>query len=219
MDQVLREELAAGIDSLVILGAGYDTRPYRMRDELADVLIFEVDHPATSRDKRRRLAKALGATAPTNVTFVEADLTEHHLLDSLAQHGHYPSMRTLFLLSGVSMYLTGAAMGALFDQISFQADGRTSLLFDYLHEEALVHPDGHFGKEWLARAAAAGEEPKWGIPAGEAKAVLRGHGLALVADLGADELTARYLKRADGSTAARPFDFGAVAHALGSRSR
>ncbi|HEU5106206.1 MAG TPA: SAM-dependent methyltransferase [Solirubrobacterales bacterium] len=218
MDQVLRKELAAGLDSVVILGAGYDTRAYRMRNEVADVLVFEVDHPATSRDKRRRLASATGSTWPTNITFIEADLTEPDLPEQLARHGHDPSMRTLFLLSGVSMYLPAGAMASLLDQVSTQADARTSLLFDYLHAEALVEPDRYFGKEWLVRAAKVGEKPQWGIPAGEAGALLRSHGLNLDADLGANELRARYLQRVDGSSAARPFDFGAVAQAFGSQS-
>ena len=213
MDQVLRNELAAGIDSVVILGAGYDTRPYRMRKELADVLVFEVDHPATSRDKRRRLAKAAGSGPATNITFIEADLTEPELLELLGQSGHDPSMRTLFLLSGVSMYLSPDAMGRLFDQVAAQADARSSLLFDYLHAEALVEPDRYFGKEWLARAAKVGEKPQWGIPAGEVGSLLRSHGLGLISNLGADELTARYLQRVDGTTVARPFAFGAVAQA------
>ena len=215
MDQVLRKELAAGIDSLVILGAGYDTRPYRMRSELAEVLVFEVDHPATSRDKRRRLAIAMDAAPPSNITFIEADLAEQDLLDRLDQHGHDQSMKTLFLLSGVSMYLSSEAMAALFDQVSNQADGLSSLLFDYLLAEALVEPDRYFGKEWLARAARAGEAPKWGIPTGEADVLLQSHGLGLVSNLDADELAARYLQRADGSIVARPFAFGAVAQARG----
>src|SRR4051812_12756133 len=32
MDGVLRQEVSAGIEALVILGAGYDTRAYRMQD-------------------------------------------------------------------------------------------------------------------------------------------------------------------------------------------
>ena len=54
-------EVAAGLDRIVIVGAGYDTRAYRMRDVLAGVQVVEVDLPTTSRDKRARPVKALGS--------------------------------------------------------------------------------------------------------------------------------------------------------------
>jgi methyltransferase (TIGR00027 family) len=125
MDLVLRQEVSEGIDSLVILGAGYDTRAYRMAEELVDVSVFEVDHPATLRDKRGRLAAALGAT-PDSVGFVEVDFTQEDLLDRLVDHGHERSSRTLFLLSGVSMYLSDDAMSRLLDQVTAHMAGPRS---------------------------------------------------------------------------------------------
>ena len=46
MDAVVHAEVAAGIGQLVLLGAGYDSRAYRM-PELEGVRTFEVDHPIT----------------------------------------------------------------------------------------------------------------------------------------------------------------------------
>lgn len=72
----------------------------------------------------------------------------------------------------------------------------------------------NYGKEWVPYATKVGEEPRWGIPAGETGAMLATRGLNLASDIGADELMVRYLRRADGSTLVRPFEFGAVAHAF-----
>ncbi len=44
-------------EQLVVLGAGLDGRPWRM-PELAAVAVFEVDHPASQRDKLDRLGDA-----------------------------------------------------------------------------------------------------------------------------------------------------------------
>jgi methyltransferase (TIGR00027 family) len=55
MDDVLREAAWDGVDQVVILGAGFDTRPYRMA-ELEGVPVFEVDHPAVQEAKRQALA-------------------------------------------------------------------------------------------------------------------------------------------------------------------
>jgi methyltransferase (TIGR00027 family) len=212
MDSIVRQETSRGIDSVVIPGAGYDTRAYRMK-ELSDVRIFEVDHPATSRDKRRRLEKTLGST-PENVTFVEVDFTHQDLLEQLADHGHELSARTLFLLSGVSMYLPEEAMLRLFDQVAAHSSERTSLLFDYFDANVLVEPDRYYGKEGMLNATKVGEEPIWGIPTGDAEALLAAHGLDLASDVNTEELTARYLQRADGSIVARPLQFCAIAHAF-----
>jgi methyltransferase (TIGR00027 family) len=103
MDAIVRGEVAAGLDRIVILRAGYDTRAYRMREALVGVQVVEVDLPATSRDKRARLVKALGSLPP-EVTYIEVDFNRQSLLESLGEHGHELSMRTLFLLSGVSMF-------------------------------------------------------------------------------------------------------------------
>lgn len=215
MDRIVRQETAVGIDSLVILGAGYDTRAYRMQRELSGVRVFEVDRPATSRDKRRRLAKVL-RSIPENVSFVELDFTRQDLLEGLAAHGHRLSTRTLFLLSGVSMYLPEEAMHKLFGQVAAHSSERTSLLFDYIDADVLTEPDRFYGKEWLPYAAKVGEAPIWGIHPRGARELLATHGLRLVSDLNADDLTARYLRRADGSIVARPFQFGAIAHAFSS---
>ena len=47
---------------LVILGAGLDTRAWRL-PELAGTAVFEVDHPASQQDKRDRIGRLPGAEA------------------------------------------------------------------------------------------------------------------------------------------------------------
>ena len=214
MDAIVRQEVAAGLDRLVILGAGYDTRAYRMSGGLSGVSVFEVDHPTTSREKRARLAKALGSV-PADVTYVEVDFTHQNLLERLADHGHELSARTLFLLSGVAMFLPDTAVSELFDQVAAHSSPRTSLLFDYVFEDVLTVPERyHGGREWLPYASGVNEELRSGIPAGDTEAVLAGHGLRLDSHLDTEELAARYLRRADGTSVASPFGFCAIAHAF-----
>src|SRR5262245_3385222 len=47
IDDEVKLELKSGARQVIILGAGYDTRPYRLM-EMAKVLVYEVDHPSTS---------------------------------------------------------------------------------------------------------------------------------------------------------------------------
>ena len=46
-DEILLSEIRAGIEQVVLLGAGYDSRAFRYREELGDIGIFEIDHPGT----------------------------------------------------------------------------------------------------------------------------------------------------------------------------
>src|ERR1700722_11601033 len=55
-----------GIGQVAVIGAGYDSRPWRIPSN--GVRFFELDHPATQRDKVRR------APQPSPV-YVESDLT------------------------------------------------------------------------------------------------------------------------------------------------
>lgn len=214
MDAVVQAEVSRGLDTLVILGAGYDTRAYRMRDSLKGVAVIEVDHPATSRDKRERIAKALGGLPP-DVSYLEVDFSHQDLLDRLADHGHELSDRTLFVLSGVAMYLTDAAVSRLFDQVAAHTSPRTSLLFDYINADVFINPERYYsGPEWVPFVTGVDEEPRSGFLPGEVGAVLADHGLRLDSHIDPDRLTERYLRRADGSIVAKPHGFGAIAHAF-----
>jgi len=61
---------ASGLGQYLILGAGLDSYAYRC--PASGVRVFEVDHPATQRWKRRALAAA-GIAVPDTVTFVPVD--------------------------------------------------------------------------------------------------------------------------------------------------
>jgi methyltransferase (TIGR00027 family) len=214
MDTVVRREAAAGLDRIVILGAGYDTRAYRMRESLDGVEVVEVDHPATQREKRARIAKALGSE-PAGVSFVAVDFTHQNLLERLAEHGHDLSLRTLFVLSGVSMYLPEAADFELFDQVAAHTSPRTSLLFDYVFEDAYADPEPYYGAaRGMSKVAGKGEEMRSGIPQGKVEEILAAHRLRLDSHITPDELEARYLRRSDGSTFLRPFGYFGIAHAF-----
>ena len=56
IDGWLSEAAGAGIDQMVLLGAGFDTRAWRL-PFLARTRVFEVDYPATSATKQNRLRR------------------------------------------------------------------------------------------------------------------------------------------------------------------
>jgi methyltransferase (TIGR00027 family) len=213
IDAVLQTELQKGLDQLVILGAGYDSRPYRFADALRDVRVFEVDLAATSAVKRRKIAQ-LVPSPPAHVTYVEGDLLDTDLDGLLTRHGYDIEASTLLILSGVAPYLSDAAIGRLFAFVARHTSPDTSIVFDYIFQEMLEGDDSpHGARQVKKRLNGLGEPLRFGIPAGGAASFVERFGLTLISDLHPDELARRYLRRADGTIAGRPYGFSALAHA------
>jgi methyltransferase (TIGR00027 family) len=111
-DRAVLGALAEGIPQVVVGAAGYDGRAFRYAKP--GVRWFEVDHPATQRDKLARLAR-LGIDAP-HVRFVAADFRTDPVAESLLAAGLDAAEPGLFLLEGVAVYLEPAVIEALLRQ-------------------------------------------------------------------------------------------------------
>src|SRR5579863_1487066 len=107
-EDVARKAIAEGARQVVVLGAGLDTFGCRVApvDGLA---VFEVDHPSTQAEKRRRLAAA-GVAAPAHLRFAPCDFERQALAEALAEAGFDASARAAFIWLGVTPYLTAEAV-------------------------------------------------------------------------------------------------------------
>jgi methyltransferase (TIGR00027 family) len=146
------------VAQFVILGAGFDTRAYRLPAD-ASVRVFEVDSPPTLAVKRRSLDKA-GIDA-RGVTFVPADFEKQDWLSCLTDAGFDPRERTLFLWEGVTMYLDRAAVEDTLRRIASTAPGSV-VAFDYFTTEPLTSR-ALYWRYGRAATAAAGEPLKFGV--------------------------------------------------------
>jgi methyltransferase (TIGR00027 family) len=99
IDEWLCEAVGTGVKQMVLLGAGFDSRAWRL-PALADASVFEVDHPATSAEKRSRLA-GLGADL-AHVRFVPVDFDRQMPADGLVQAGFDPLQRAVVIWDGVT---------------------------------------------------------------------------------------------------------------------
>jgi methyltransferase (TIGR00027 family) len=128
IDRAVRDAIAGGATQLVILGAGYDGRAWRM-PELAGVRVYEVDHPATQGEKRAHVPELPSTTA--DVVFVPIDF-EHDSLDTVLERaGHDRSSATCWIWEGVVMYLTRDAMRATLGDISSRSAAGSTLIVNY----------------------------------------------------------------------------------------
>jgi methyltransferase (TIGR00027 family) len=212
IDETVLGEVAAGLDELILLGAGFDSRPYRLAKELRSVRVIEVDHPASQASKRARLRRLLGHE-PQHVTFVGIDFTRDDLDTALAAAGHERSARTLFVWSGVSFYLPEQAVAEVLSLIAAH-DSPTSIVFDAFWAEAIDGSREYYGARELRNAAAARGEPlRWGIPEGRVEETLSRFGLQAERTLTSEEGRTTYMKRSDGTLCDPPYGFGILVYA------
>jgi len=128
IDAAVRDAIAGGATQLVILGAGYDGRAWRM-PELAGVRVFEVDHPATQGDKRTHLSELPPAIGL--VSFVPIDFERESFVGVLDRAGHQRASPTCWIWEGVVMYLTRDAMRATATGIAGSSAPGSTLIVNY----------------------------------------------------------------------------------------
>lgn len=113
IDRFIHELLAEGMDTVLNLGTGLDTRPYRM--ELpAELRWIEVDYSHLIDHKEKLLA---GEKPRCRLERVRLDLSDrgerHALFATVASE----SKKTLVITEGVIPYLTEAQVGELADDL------------------------------------------------------------------------------------------------------
>jgi methyltransferase (TIGR00027 family) len=146
IDAQVMGAIGRGLTQIVILGAGYDDRALRFRT--AGVRFFEVDHPDTQADKRRRLD---GLNTDTDaISLVPADFRVDDLTTALAAAGQRSDAPTLFLVEGLLVYLDEAAIVGLLGQARARSGPASGLV-----ATLAVHPDGIDSRTVLQRANAA----------------------------------------------------------------
>jgi methyltransferase (TIGR00027 family) len=212
IDALLDGTLEDGVNQLVILGAGYDSRPYRFAERLTSVGVFEVDHPATL-ERRIRCAREAWPSAST-ATRVAIDFEREDLAARLADAGYDPGRRTLFLWEGVTMFLGAAAVDRTLAQVACAAPS-SSVVFDYVVRPALERPGDYYGGAQAARYFERTGEPwRFGIDADAVGAFLSARGLRLRSHYGPGDLEDAYLRYPDGRLIGRVPTFHGVVHAV-----
>jgi methyltransferase (TIGR00027 family) len=177
------------IEAIVNLGAGFDTRPYRLL-ALSNLPVWEVDQRENVEAKAKRLRKALG-TVPANVKIVRADFDRDDLGSILTAQGYSAAKRTFFVWEAVSQYLTEKGVRATFDWLAKAAPG-SRLAFTYVRKDFL---DGKTCCGWESgyRRLVASKIWRFGIEPEDCQSFLKGYGWRIIEDVGYDELTDKYI--------------------------
>ena len=202
---------AAGMEQVVIFGAGFDSRAIRFAGELRHTAVFELDAEATQRGKREILARKQ-VPLPANLRFVQLDLAGEGPAAALARAGYQSGKRTLFLLEGLTMYLTPGSMDGIFGFIRDSSAAGSAVVFDYLYSAVLRRENLKPEEERLVEVLAGiGERFTFGLEKGGLAEFLKNYGLAPAADYCPRELAARYLAGSGGRPAAETLGIYGVA--------
>ncbi len=192
IDDQLRDALQNGIKQVVILGAGYDCRAYRLHG-MNQLKVFEVDHPSTLTIKKDRLITRLGKL-PDNVTYVAIDFDVQDFSTTLKDAGFDQSLPTFFLLEGVMHHLTAEAVDSTLRSISSITIPNSYLVFTYVHR-GLIDSTVQFGKmgDVPTTLQESGETWSFGLYPEELADYLTERGFSLIVDVSSLEYRAKYM--------------------------
>lgn len=191
IDDYLQNRLDRGIDQLVILGAGLDSRAYRFEKLRRQVKVFEVDHPTTQQEKCRKLKKIFGEL-PRQVTFVPVDFNQDSL-DRLFDFAYDHQGITVFIWEGVTYCLTAEAVDRTLEFVRSNSGESSSIIFDYVYASALtaIHKRGEIARMQRYKRL-TGEGLTWGIEEGHIDELLSQRGYTQIKNMTSEDLKCAY---------------------------
>lgn len=194
IDDVVRETLQEGIEQVVVLGAGFDCRLYRL-PQVSSVAAFEVDRPSTFATKVS-LLRSLLPKWPSNVRFVKIDFDRQSLAEPLEREGFDTRRSAIFVWEGVTNYLTAVAVDSVIRYVAGCTPG-SRMVFTYVHRGALdgsgLFPDA---AKILSNVARLGEPWTFGFYPEQLPSYLHKRGLQLSRDDDARAYRSAYFGKA-----------------------
>ncbi len=184
---------------IVLLGAGYDTRAYRLAAADEKTAVFEVDVPTTQEHKLAILKKA-AIPCPSYLKHVAMNFKTDALQEVLLRSGFKPQLKTLFVWEGVSYYLEPHAVDQTLQVVSRFSGSGSVLAVDFMTQKM--------------ESINAGEPFLFWIEAARVASFLEERGFRLVDLVDAAEMEKRYLTLADGTPAEKSLTQFCLVHAF-----
>lgn len=203
-DRLLEQAIANSIQQIIVIGSGYDSRPFRFH--AAYPLTFvEVDTPATHLAKANLVRSAQLDTAGNRLVQIALDLNAQDLLETLASEINW-TIPFLIIAEGVLYYLPPRFFSSVIDAFFAKRGARGSMLaFDYMNTNLLRRPDVFYGGQAVIAAEKSGDAafPFTMTPA-DMPRLCANTGLSVIQDYDEVDIARLYLKRPDGTSLGRP---------------
>ena len=192
IDECLQSALDEGLDQLVILGSGYDTRAYRMDDLRKGTKIFEVDRPEMQNEKKAQVEKALGSVTD-RVIHVPIDFEKDDVAECLVKKGYDPKRKTFFIWEGVTYFLDAEAVDHTLAFMAESSGPGSSVIFDYVPPDVVDGTNNNpLTVDLLNAARQMGEPYKFGIEPNSIEMFLSQRGFCNTEDYSVGQLAGRY---------------------------
>jgi methyltransferase (TIGR00027 family) len=191
IDDRLLESLREGVQAVVNLGAGMDSRACRLR-ELETLPVFEVDLPENIDFKRERLEQLYGSV-PKQVRLVPLDFDRQELMSGLRAQGYRTEWKCFFIWEAVTQYLSAAGVHQTMSSLA-NAQAGSRLVFTYVCKD-FIEGTNRYGLDALYDAY-RGKRQWWhfGLEPGQVGAFLEQYSWEEAEQMGREAYTERYLK-------------------------
>jgi methyltransferase (TIGR00027 family) len=209
IDDYMMQCIGDGLEQLVIVGAGYDSRAYRCDEVKERVRVFEVDHPDTQALKKQKVLQMVGSL-PEHVVYVPVEFSTEDLGQKLRDNGYDNALKTLFIWEGVTLYLTSEAVDDTLAFVANSCEG-SSIIFDHIIDSVV---DGSYelaaARRWKEYLDRIGEPVTFGISDSDLAERLGRMGFHRVTSVDGDSLRTYF---ADLNRGKKVFPFFRVVHA------
>jgi methyltransferase (TIGR00027 family) len=192
IDDVLRQALAEPVQQVVILGAGFDSRAYRIAG-IEKTRVFEVDLPGLVQAKQDRVTRVLGAV-PAHVTYVGIDFDRDDLNETMERAGYRRGAKTLFIWESVTQYITAAAVDGTLRFVTEAPGKGSTIVFTYVRQGLIDGSDAsELEQQMASMVARLGSPWIFGIDPAVIERFLTDRGLSFIEEVDAAEYQKRYL--------------------------
>ena len=203
------DEALRNIDSVVVLGAGMDTRAYRLARR-SDIPVFEVDLPVNIERKKAAVERAIGRV-PASVHLVPLDFERDDLIGALTGCGYRPEARTFFIWEGVTQYLTEDAVRATLGALRATPAG-SRLVFTYVRKDFIDGVNMYDAAILYKRFRKRQQVWQFGLDPDEVAAFIAEYGWQLDEQAGPDYYVRNYIEPTGRKLAASQLEWSAYAH-------
>jgi methyltransferase (TIGR00027 family) len=202
------DEALGNIDAVVVLGAGMDTRAYRLAHR-SNIPIFEVDLPVNIERKKAAVRRAIGGV-PASIHLVPLDFERDDLISTLTGHDYRADARTLFIWEGVTQYLTADAVRATLGALQAAPTG-SRLVFTYVRKD-FIDGVNMYGAAILYRRFRKRQQVwRFGLDPDEVAEFVAEYGWRLVEQAGPDYFVRRYIEPTGRDLTASQLEWSAYA--------
>jgi methyltransferase (TIGR00027 family) len=192
IDVHLTAALGDGVEQVLILGAGYDSRAYRFADKLHGRPVHEVDLAPLSRRKAGVVASHPEVFGDTVIRRVEIDFRTESLAEKLLESGFSVGATTFVVWEGVSMYLDRAAVESTLATLHELCGAGSVLAMDFWRVVPGPAPLDRARRVVTRSFALIGEPLTFAVAPDEVGKLLGSHGFTVIDMADSDELAARY---------------------------